>query len=170
EAIQLHQAVDESFKEMMSLSSRDGVRLENRVSADLPPLPVDRELVGRVLANLLNNALKHTPTGGLVAVEARREGEEIIITVSDTGEGIPEDLQPYIFEKFVAGESVNSRRMLYDSGLGLTFCKLAVQCHGGRIWIKSRLGEGATVFMALPLRQGGDAGAGRTGAAGNRAA
>src|SRR5206468_11389493 len=105
----------------------------------------------RVIANLLNNAFKHTPGGGQVTVDARLDGDAVILTVSDTGEGIPEDLQPRIFEKFVAGESDASKRMLFDSGLGLTFCRPAVQRHGGRIWLNSKPGEGTTVFMSLGL-------------------
>ncbi len=158
EPLSLHAVVSENVAELSSLSARDGIRLENRVSPALPPLTADRELVGRILANLLNNAFKHTPTGGEVVVEGQQQGEEIILTVGDTGEGIPEDLQPYIFDKFVAGESISGRRRMYDSGLGLTFCKLAVQSHQGRIWIKSRPGEGTTVFVALPLRPDSAAG------------
>jgi signal transduction histidine kinase len=152
EAVRLDQVVHDNLNELMSLSTRDNIRLENHVRPDLPHPLADRELVSRVLANLLNNAFKHTPGGGQVVVDAAVEGEEIVLTVSDTGEGIPEDLQPYIFEKFVAGESDNSRRMLYDSGLGLTFCKLAVLSHGGRIWITSRPGHGTTVYVALPIK------------------
>ncbi len=152
EPASLHRIVGDSVGELQSLSARDGIRLENRVSADLPPVPVDRELIGRVVGNLLNNAFKHTPSGGEVVVEARPEGEEVVLTVRDNGEGIPVDLQPHIFEKFITGESDNSRRMMFDSGLGLTFCKLAVQSHGGRIWIRSKPGEGTSVFVALPLR------------------
>ena len=165
EPFNLHELLQESVDEMASLAVRDGIGLDQRVEAALPALTADRELVGRVIGNLLSNAFKHTPGGGTVTVGARREGDELLLSVSDTGEGIPEDLLPYIFEKFVAGESDNSRRMLYDSGLGLTFCKLAVEAHGGRIWIESRLHEGTRVFVALPLRspaagvEGGRAGA-----------
>jgi two-component system, sensor histidine kinase and response regulator len=164
ESLALHELVQESVNEMASLSARDGIRLENRVDPQLPPLSADREMVGRVVANLLSNAFKHTPSGGTVTIEARREDEEIILTVCDTGEGIPEDLLPFIFDKFVAGQSDNSRRLLYDSGLGLTFCKLAVQSHGGRIWIESRLKQGTRVFVALPLHPAAGAEAPRAGA------
>lgn len=151
EPVPLHHVVQENLDEMMGLSARDGIRLENRVSPDMPAPRADRELVSRVIANLLNNAFKHTPSGGQVVVDAQRDGGHITLTVSDTGEGIPEDLQPRIFEKFVAGESDAGKRMLFDSGLGLTFCRLAVDCHGGRIWLKSRPGEGTTVFISLRL-------------------
>ena len=152
EPVQLHAVVRDNVAELTSLSARDGIRLESRVRPDLPPVRADRELVSRVVANLLNNAFKHTPSGGEVVVDAQQEGDDLVLTVRDTGEGIPEDLQPYIFDKFVAGESVAGRRRMYDSGLGLTFCRLVVQSHRGRIWIKSRPGEGTTVFVSLPMR------------------
>jgi len=84
-------------------------------------------------------------------MDAGQDGDAVTLTVGDTGEGIREELQPRIFDKFVAGESDASKRMLYDSGLGLTFCRLAVECHGGKIWLKSKPGEGTTVFFSLPL-------------------
>jgi signal transduction histidine kinase len=151
EPVLLHAVVQENADEMMGLSARDAISLENRVHPDLPAPRVDRELVSRVIANLLSNAFKHTPSGGRVVVDAQRDGDHITLTISDTGEGIPEDLQPRIFEKFVAGDSDSTKRLLHDSGLGLTFCRLAVDCHGGRIWLKSRPGEGTTVFVSLPI-------------------
>jgi two-component system sensor histidine kinase/response regulator len=172
EPISLHVVAQEQLSELVSVAARDGIRLENRVAEDVPPVQADPGLISRVVANLLNNALKHTPEGGTVGIETRPDGEEIVLTVSDTGEGIPEELQPHIFEKFVAGDSDNSGRMLYDSGLGLTFCRLAVERHGGRIWIRSRPGEGTTVHIALPAQPcGAETGAGSTAAgAGSRAA
>jgi len=151
EPVVLHALVQENADEMMGLSARDGIRLENRVQPDLPAPLADRELVSRVIANLLSNAFKHTPSGGRVVVDARREGDHITLTISDTGEGIPEELQPRIFEKFVAGDSDSNKRLLHDSGLGLTFCRLAIDCHGGRIWLKSKAKEGTTVFVSLRI-------------------
>jgi len=164
EPVVLRRLAQENVDEMMGLSARDNIRVENHVPPDLPSPRVDRELISRVIANLLNNAFKHTPGGGRVIIDARRDGEAVILTVSDTGEGIPEDLQPRIFEKFVAGESDTSKRMLYDSGLGLTFCRLAVECHGGSIWLKSKPGEGTTVFISLSLAGPSEGRAPATGA------
>jgi len=166
ERVTLRHLAQENVDEMTGLSARDNIRVENRVPPDLPSPLADRELISRVIANLLNNAFKHTPGGGQVIIDARREEDAVVLTVSDTGEGIPEDLQPRIFEKFVGGESDTSKRMLYDSGLGLTFCRLAVECHGGSIWLKSKPGEGTTVFISLALAgpSEGKAGAPRAGA------
>src|SRR4029077_6347470 len=105
--------------------------LESAVDDGLPPLEADRALLGRILANLLNNAFKHTRAGGRIAVAARPEGDHVLITVQDTGEGIPQDLLPYIFEKFVAGESDHPRRMSYAPSLRLTFRRLAECSQGG---------------------------------------
>ena len=150
EPVAIEALVQEQAAELMSLSARDAVRLETRVEPDLPTLDADRNLVGRILGNLLSNAFKHTPSGGRITVAARAEGSDIVLSVSDTGEGIPEDLLPHIFDKFVAGDSDGHRRSTYDSGLGLTFCRLAVECHGGRIGVKSRPGEGTVVTVTLP--------------------
>jgi two-component system sensor histidine kinase/response regulator len=160
EAVALADIAAEQAAELMSLSTRDGIRLECDVPADLPPVDADRALLSRILANLLSNAFKHTPSGGRIVVSAHASGEEVTVRVRDDGEGIPSDLLPYIFEKFVAGESEDRRRSSYDSGLGLTFCRLAVECHGGRIGVESRPGEGTTVTFHLP----------RHGAAGAQAA
>jgi signal transduction histidine kinase len=154
EAVALEGLVKEQVAELTSLSARDRVRLESELPSDLPPIDADRELIGRVLANLLSNAFKHTPGGGRIVVGARAEGSDVILTVCDNGEGIPEDLLPFIFEKFVAGESDDRRRMTYDSGLGLTFCRLAVEAHGGRIEVRSRTGEGTLVSVTLPRHRG----------------
>jgi signal transduction histidine kinase len=151
EAVSLRPVAQEVLDEMASIAQRDGVRLTNTVPADLPAPMADRELVGRILSNLVSNALKHTPPGGEARVEARIDGGTVVLEVSDTGQGIPEDLQPHLFEKFVTGEEQHGRRRIYDSGLGLTFCRLAVDCHGGRIWLASRPGAGTQVFVALPL-------------------
>ena len=150
EALDVAAIVAEQTAEIAGLAARDGIRLETDVPATLPPMEADRTLLGRILGNLLSNALKHTPSGGRITVSARETEDRIVLSVSDTGEGIPEDLLPYIFEKFVAGESENRRRQTYDSGLGLTFCRLAVECHGGRIAVSSRPGEGTVVTVELP--------------------
>jgi signal transduction histidine kinase len=151
--VRLHDVVAENLNETKSLCARDGIRVENRVEPGLRPIEADAGLLHRVVANLLNNAIKHTPAGGQVVVAAAPEGADLVFSVSDTGEGIPEDLQERVFDKFVGGSGENVPRRLHDSGLGLTFCRLAVQHHGGRIWLRSRPGEGTTVCVALPLER-----------------
>src|SRR5204863_5772151 len=111
--------------------------------------------------NLLGNAMKFTPYGGQLALGARYElcenalsenasnGAKVVFFVSDTGEGIPREAFGRIFEKFGQVETRQAGRTM-STGLGLTFCKLATEAHGGRIWVESELGRGSTFFFTLP--------------------
>ena len=122
------------------------------IAVDLPRLRADENKLCRTLVNLLGNAIKFTPSGGAVTVAARHgeEKESVIFSVSDTGEGIPREAFPRIFEKFGQVESrQNGRRM--STGLGLTFCKLAVEAHGGKIGVESVPGEGSTFRFTILL-------------------
>jgi signal transduction histidine kinase len=105
----------------------------------------DRERVLQVLSNLVGNAIAFTPPGGRVTVRARASGPEIVVSVADTGPGIPEDHQRLIFDRFW-----KSRSSGQGSGLGLSIAKGIVEAHGGRIWVESSPGEGATFLFTLP--------------------
>ncbi len=108
--------------------------------------------IGRVLANLVSNALRHTPAGGRVTITASRQGPDLLIRVTDTGEGIqPEDL-PYVFERFYRGEK-SRNRSTGGAGLGLAIARSLVELHGGQIGVKSQAGDGTEVWFRLP--QGG---------------
>jgi PAS domain S-box-containing protein len=122
------------------------VELVNEVAADLPPAAADPVLLERILHNLLGNALKFTPEGGRVRVNAgRASGEEgfVELVVSDTGPGIPEQVRERLFQKFVTGARGGT-------GLGLAFCRLAVEAHGGRIWLADAP-QGAAIHLTLPV-------------------
>lgn len=112
----------------------------------LPHLHADHAQLDRVLDNLLDNALRHTPENGLIRLQARRHGERVIISVEDNGEGIAYGQQGRIFEPFV-----QVGRKKGGAGLGLALCKEIVQLHGGRIGVYSRPGQGTQFYMALPL-------------------
>lgn len=124
-----------------------GVALDDRVPDGLA-CRCDAEIVERVLVNLLTNAVKFTPGGGRVTVRAEAEGEAVRVAVSDTGAGIPADQIPLVFDKYhqVEARKAGSAR---STGLGLAFCRLAVEALGGRIGVESRLGEGATFWFTL---------------------
>jgi len=137
---------------LRSLARENDIELVVRVEDGLPEVVVDGGRLRRVVENLVGNALKFTPAGGRVEVEARLDGAggELIVSVSDTGEGIPEDQQARIFDKFaLAGDRRAAGRT--STGLGLTFCKMAVEAHGGRIWVESEPGEGARVAFTVPV-------------------
>ena len=127
------------------------LRLESYVPGSLPSVWADGELIGRVLQNLVGNAIKFTPAGGRIRITAMTESSDrphVVITVSDTGPGLPPNIQARLFQKFVSGQPAQGRR---GSGLGLAFCKLVVEAHGGRIWVENRPGRGATFIFTLPL-------------------
>lgn len=108
----------------------------------------DHKLVLRVIANLLDNALKFTPADGRVCVTATSDGRSARVSVSDTGPGIPPDARSVIFEKF--GQVRGVRQPQRSSGLGLAFCKLAVQAHGGEIGVESDGTSGSEFWFSLP--------------------
>lgn len=120
------------------------------VADDAPVIVADKALIKRVFSNLVQNAVNHSPGPVALQLSARRDPHGILFTVADDGPGIPADYQEIIFRKF---EQVNAQHAprVRSSGLGLTFCRLAVESHGGRIWVTSTEGEGSTFFVQLPL-------------------
>jgi signal transduction histidine kinase len=124
--------------------------MSTELPVDLPEVCVDREKVIRVLINLIGNAIKFTPPGGKITVSAGAAGAGwVAVTVADTGEGIPPEDQVRIFEKFGQVKARQGGRTM-SSGLGLAFCKLAVEAHGGQIGVDSRPGQGARFTFTLP--------------------
>ncbi|MGE5623455.1 MAG: sensor histidine kinase, partial [Methanocella sp.] len=101
-----------------------------------------------VLVNLLDNALKYSNPGSEIKVVAQREGEEVVVSVSDRGSGIPREGLTKVFDQFYRGESPEH---VSGTGLGLTICKALVEAHGGRIWVESEAGHGATFSFSLPV-------------------
>jgi signal transduction histidine kinase len=118
------------------------------VPAALPLVWVDQDMITRVLTNLLDNAAKFTPIKGKIRLQIEREGAKLLFTVSDTGPGISEESREQIFQRFRRLESARRTR---GTGLGLSFCKLAVEAHGGQIWVESGLGDGSRFTFSLPL-------------------
>lgn len=137
----------ESFSE---LSARQGVSLEGSAEAKVDPVLVDARQIGRVLNNLLGNALRHTPAGGTVRVQARRQGDFALVEIWDTGEGIRTEDLPHVFERFYRGEKSRSRAT-GGSGLGLAIAKGIVEAHGGEIGVESESGQGTRFFFTLPV-------------------
>jgi PAS domain S-box-containing protein len=135
----------------LPLAADKGLHLESNVQTDLPPAWADAGLVERVLQNLVGNAIKFTPSGGVVRVTAQVGTDDtgrsrIIVSVSDTGSGIPPELQERLFQKFVTGQQHGR-----GSGLGLAFCRMVIEAHGERIWIADTSENGTTFSFTLPL-------------------
>ncbi len=127
-----------------------GVTLKTILETPLPPALADPERILQVLGNLLGNALRYTPPGGQVTIRARAQGKQVLITVTDTGIGIPAKDLPHIFERFYRVDKSRSRAK-GGTGLGLTIAKHLVEAHGGRIWAESPgPGQGSTFAFTLP--------------------
>ncbi len=148
----LAEAVDFACTSVLSLAMGANIALHNGIPDDFPPVWFDDEKVHRVLLNLLDNALRHTPAGGEIRIEAARsdDGQHALIRVVDTGPGIPPDARSRVFEKFAQLER-EALRGHKGTGLGLTFCQLAVEAHGGRIWVEDGPEGGAAFCFTLPL-------------------
>ena len=121
-----------------------GVKLSVEIKGDLPPISADPSRLQSVLSNLVSNAIRHTPRGGSVQVSVGLAGESLEITVSDTGEGIPPDLLPHVFERFVKGSASSG------SGLGLAIARDLVVAHGGTIEASSSPESGTKIRFTLP--------------------
>jgi signal transduction histidine kinase len=121
---------------------------------NLPMIWVDADMVRRVLINLMENAVKYSPTGSLIEVGAAAETAQVHFWVQDHGPGIPPESQELIFEKYKRLRPEPSTRGL---GLGLAFCRLAVEAHGGKIWIESQQGSGSRFQFTLPIQAGDQA-------------
>jgi PAS domain S-box-containing protein len=118
-------------------------------ASDLPQVEMDADMIRRVLINLLENAVKYSrPGGGKISVSARHGEGTVTVSVSDNGPGIAPRHQEHIFDKFARIQQGGRPKGL---GLGLAFCRLAVEAHGGRIWVESDTGKGATFSFTLPL-------------------
>ncbi len=119
-----------------------------------PVISADKELIKRTIVNLINNAFKFTQSDGFIEVKIFFKQEENVfyVQIRDNGVGIPGKYVDRIFDKFVQVEDDKSNARL-GHGLGLTFCKLAVEAHGGRIWVESELGKGSTFTFTFPCKQ-----------------
>lgn len=137
-------------RQSLAMKIRD-ITLHMDIADDLQAVEVDPDILDRVLANLLDNALKYTPDQGHITLGASLANNEIAISITDTGPGIPPDERERIFERFaqVVNGPEPTRR---GFGLGLTFCKLAIEAHGGRIWVEAGPNDiGSRFLFTLPL-------------------
>jgi PAS domain S-box-containing protein len=123
--------------------------IEVEFPSDFPDIEGDPRRLEQVLNNLLSNAIKYSPEGGRIEITGRSTDEEVVVTVTDQGVGIPFEEQPHIFESFFRG-SREYQQQTAGAGLGLYLAKAIVEAHGGQIWVESNPGEGASFSFALP--------------------
>lgn len=121
--------------------------------ADSPVVMADAGLIGRVVDNLVSNALKYTSVGGHIELQVEHKDHALTVHVRDDGQGIPAEYHHRLFQKFVQVVDRDGKSLRKGTGLGLAFCRLAVEAHGGKIWVESVLGKGSTFSFTLPLNQ-----------------
>jgi NtrC-family two-component system sensor histidine kinase KinB len=140
--------VYEAVEAMESLVHNKSQIIIYNVPERLPKLLADQDMIRRVVTNLLENASKYSPQGSKIEIGARQEGGQIMVWVGDNGPGIPASEHERIFEKFTRLKTENTPKGL---GLGLAYCRLALQAHGGKIWVESEVGVGSRFIFTLPI-------------------
>jgi two-component system phosphate regulon sensor histidine kinase PhoR len=149
ETVAVAPLVDRVFSEIGVSRAASDVALRRRIDADVPALDADPERVHQVLYNLVDNAVRFTPPGGEVTVEARPTGGRVEISVTDTGVGIAPEHLPRLFERFYRVDASRSRED-GGTGIGLAIARSVVEAHGGHIRAESVLGQGSVFAFDLP--------------------
>jgi len=145
----LNDLISDTLESFTQLARQQGIRLEGKVEADVDPVLMDTQAIGRVLNNLISNSLRHTTAGGEIKVQARRISSGVEVSVSDTGEGIRSEDIPHIFESFYRGEKSRNRGK-GGAGLGLAIARGIVRAHGGDIRVESEVNQGARFTFHIP--------------------
>jgi signal transduction histidine kinase len=140
--------VSDAVEAVESLVHDHSQIISYRVPDHLPDVMVDQDMIRRVFTNLLENASKYSPQGSKIEIGAQKDGDQIRVWIQDNGPGIPASEHERIFDKFTRLKSQAKMRGL---GLGLAYCRLAVQAHGGKIWVESEAGSGSRFVMTLPV-------------------
>jgi len=142
--------VSELMVEYTVLANNNNVIIRNDIPNHLPAIRADQDKLIRVITNLVDNAIKFSPQGGHVVISAEAGASKFLnITVSDSGPGVPQDYREKIFERFVQVPGKHIQRR--GTGLGLAFCRLTVEAHGGRIWVDSNPNGGSIFTFSMPI-------------------
>ena len=148
--VNIETLLQESVSEFTTVALEYEVSISVNFPADLPLVRMDKNKIHRVLNNLIDNALKYTPKNGEILINGGINNQELLeIRVIDSGPGIPKEYQKRIFERFAQIPGMASRKR--GSGLGLTYCHLAIEAHGGEIWVDDNPGGGSEFIFTLPV-------------------
>jgi signal transduction histidine kinase len=148
-ADRLSQAVMPVIDRMRALAEAKQQTLEVDIPPSLPGVAIDAQRIGQVTSNLVSNAIKFTPEEGTIRVSARQRDQQIVVSVEDTGPGIPQEHLSKIFDRFWRPPGTKQK----GSGLGLSIAKGIVEAHGGTIWAESQMGKGSSFFFTTPLAE-----------------
>lgn len=150
--LRLAAMVDEALAVLAPEFERTNVEPRNNVAFDLPPVWADPDMLMRVFSNLCDNALRHTPSGGAVVIEARQQGKMLEIAISDTGRGIPTEALSRVFDRFYRADS-SRQATTGGSGLGLAIVQAIVEAHGGTIRAENAPQGGARIIFTIPIAE-----------------
>ncbi len=150
--LRLAAVVDEALAVLAPEFERANVEPRNNVAFDLPPAWADPDMLMRVFSNLCENALRHTPEGGAVIIEARQQGNMLEVAVTDSGKGIPPEALARVFDRFYRADTSRQVRT-GGSGLGLTIVRAIVEAHGGTIRAENAPQGGARIIFSIPIAE-----------------
>jgi signal transduction histidine kinase len=142
--------VDEVLAVLATEFERANVEPLNTIAYNLPPVLADPDMLLRVFSNLCDNALRHTPSGGTVIIAASQRDNQLVVSVTDSGEGIPTGALPRVFDRFYRADSAR-QAITGGSGLGLAIVRAIIGAHGGAIWAENVPDSGARLIFTLPL-------------------
>lgn len=146
----LSQLISQSLKAIQAKVLEKGLTTSIDIPSELPLVEIDYHRISQVFRNLLNNAILHTPGGGNINISARQKENMIFVSVTDTGEGIPAEELPNLFERFYRIDKSRSRTG-GGNGLGLTIVKRLVEAHGGKVGVQSEVGRGSVFSFSIPV-------------------
>jgi len=152
EAFHISELIEANVNELAVMMMKSGVSSRTTIHEHIPLIKADKDLISRVVANLIHNAIKHSNRDGIIEISSDYlpESDVLEVTIRDQGEGIATEYTDKIFEKFAQAD-LKKLGLKTDRGLGLTFCKLAVEAHGGKIWVVSEVGRGSEFKFQLPI-------------------
>ena len=150
--LRLAALVDEALAVLAPEFERADVEPNNAIPFILPVVQADADMLTRVFSNLCANAIRHTPPGGSVTIDAVPHGDTLLVSVSDTGEGIPPESVSRVFERFYRADSAR-QSVTGGSGLGLAIVRAIVEAHGGKVWAENNPNGGARILFTLPIQE-----------------
>jgi signal transduction histidine kinase len=150
EPIDLRTLINETSRTLEGIAVEAGIGIDLSIPADLPLIVADYDKIERVVINLLDNALRYAPGGGQVRVKVESTAAYQEVSVVDNGDGVPPQYRERIFERFFQVDQRRRKRGVKGSGLGLAFAKLAIEAHGGRIWVDEGPEGGAAFHFIIP--------------------
>jgi two-component system phosphate regulon sensor histidine kinase PhoR len=149
-AVSVPQLIESCYETAQRRAAEKGLTLSLNLPSQMPDILADNRRLQEVLQNLLDNAIQYTLPSGKIVLSAETRGDEVIVTVADTGIGIPQADQPRIFERFYRVDVARSREA-GGTGLGLSISKHLMEAQGGRIWVESEVGVGSKFHFSIPI-------------------